>query len=89
MVAALRLLAKALWLVAVSAIVIGVGMIIMNGGTWPDALAPVQNLFQTLHGSFGPLGYIIRVAIFAGPGTLAWWIADYLEERQRRRPNSN
>ena len=46
MVAALRLLAKALWLVAVAAIVIGVGMIILNGGTWPDALAPVQNLFQ-------------------------------------------
>ena len=89
MVAAFRFLAKALWLVAVAAIVIGVGMIILNGGTWPDSLAPVQSLFQTLHGSFGPLAYIIQIALFAGPGALAMWLADYLEERQRRRPNSN
>ena len=89
MVAALHLLAKALWLVAVAAVAIIVGMIILNGGTWPDSLAPVQNLFQTLHGSFGPLAWLIQVALFAGPGVLVMWLADYLEERQRRRPNSN
>ena len=85
MVSSLRLLAKALWFAAVAAIAVGVGMIILNGGRWPDSLAPVQNLFQTLHASFGPLGYIIQVALFAGPGALVWWLADYLEERQRRR----
>jgi hypothetical protein len=86
MVASLRLLAYALWLVAAAAIAISVGRIILNGGRWPDSLASVQNLFQTLHASFGPFGWIIQVALFVGPGMLVWWLADYLEERQQ---NSN
>lgn len=87
MVPFLRFLSKALWIAALAAIAVGVGMIIANGGTWPDSLAPVQNLFQTLHGSFGPLAWLIQVALFAGPGTLVMWLADFLEVRQRRNSN--
>ena len=87
MVRFLHFVSKALWIAALAAIVVGVGMIIANGGTWPDTLAPVQNLFQTLHASFGPLAWVIQVALFAGPGTLVMWLADYLEDRQRRNSN--
>jgi hypothetical protein len=88
MVSSLRLLAYALWAITAAAVVIGIGMIIFNGGRWPDSLATVQNLFQTLHASFGPLGWIIQVVLFVGPGMLVWWLADYLEVRKRRQ-NSN
>jgi len=62
-------------------------MIVLNGGTWPRSLSTVQNLFKTLHEAVGPLAYIIQIAIFAGPGALAEWFAEYLEDRQRRASN--
>lgn len=87
MVPFLHFLARALWIAALAAVAVGVGMIIANGGTWPNSLASVQNLFQTLHASFGWLAWLIQVALFAGPGMLVEWFADYLEERQRRNSN--
>lgn len=82
MVPALRFIAQALWFIALAAVVIGFIVILING-TWPDAMRPIQHLFQTLHGTLGPFAWLVQVAIFAGPGALAWWLADYLEDRQR------
>lgn len=87
MIAFLRFLSKALWILALAAIAVGVGMIILNGGTWPHSLSTVQNLFRTLHEYLGPLAYMIQIALFAGPGFLAAWLADLLEERKRRISN--
>lgn len=87
MITFLRLISKLLWASSLMAIAAAVGMIILNGGTWPSSLSTVQNLFQTLHEYFGPLAYLIQIALFAGPGFLASWMADTLDERTRRNSN--
>ncbi len=86
MVPVLRFIAQALWLIALSAVMLGFIVILING-TWPDAMRPIQRLFQALHGALGSFAWLVQVAIFAGPGTIVWWLADYLEDRQRKNSN--
>ena len=84
MVRFLRFLSKWLFYAAVAVFLGGFAIILING-SWPESFAPVQNLFQWLHGNLGALAYLVQIAMFAGPSVVTAWLADQVEERQRRR----
>ena len=65
------------------AVFIGIFVIVLLNGRWPDFLKPIQNLYGVISNWTGEAAIVIEMWLFIGPAALIYYWGKSLGERQK------
>ena len=71
--------------IAGGAIFVGIFLVVLLNGGWPDFLEPIQNLYGFVSSWIGDAAIVVEAWIFIGPGALLYYLGKSLGERKPRR----
>ena len=67
------------------AIFVGIFVVVLLNGGWPNFLKPIQNLYDAISDWTGDAAIVIEMWLFIGPGALLYYWGKALSERKRRQ----
>lgn len=60
----------------------GIFLIVLVNGTWPEFLAPVQDIAGFVSGWVGDFVWLVWVAVFIGPGWLIQFVGQKVQKNR-------